>query len=371
MRQYDKSIHGRKDPPMELKKKFVINAAFYGTLLLLLICTYQYIVPILMPFIVGFVVASVVQFPLNRINLKTPAQRKALSSVLCIGFYAIVASLLSLLGYVLVNEVGKFITYLPTLFTQDLYPFFIYCADRIQNILAPIDPTLAQTIIEVCKNVAGSLVKFATDISAGAVKIVASGAINIPNALVTIIITVVSTFFISADYRLVLNFLKSLIPEKHRMYVIHVLRYAETAVLVYIKSYSILFCLTFMELWLGLSILKIPYAFAIALGIAIFDLMPILGTGGILLPWAVILLVMGNFPLAVGVALLYIILTAVRNSLEPRIVGDQIGMHPLATMVAMILGLKLIGIVGMMLFPIALVAITNLKKTAKEEAQSK
>lgn len=362
-------IHGRKDPPMELKKKFVINAAFYGILLALIICTYQYIIPILMPFIVGFVVATIVQFPLNRIKTKNHAQRKAVSSLLCISFYAIVVSLLIWLGYVLVSEVGKFITYLPTLFTEDLYPFFVYCAARLKNVLAPIDPSLAEWIIALGRDVAGSLAQFATDISAGAVKIVASGAVSIPSVLVTIIITVVSTFFISADYRLVLDFLKSLIPESKRHYVIHILRYAETAVLVYIKSYSILFCLTFVELWLGLSILNIPYAFAIALGIAIFDLMPILGTGGILLPWSAVLLIMGNFPLAIGVALLYIIITAIRNSLEPRIVGDQIGMHPLATMVAMILGLKLMGIVGMMLFPITLVALTNLRKTTKEAAE--
>lgn len=353
---------------MELKKKFVINAAFYGILLVLLICTYQYIVPILMPFIIGFVVATIIQFPLSRIPLKAPSQRKMVSAALCIGFYSIVVSLLILLGYVVVTEVTRFVSYLPTLFTEDLYPFFVYCAERLMEVLAPIDPSLAQWIIDLGQNVTSSLAQFATDISAGAVKIVASGAVSIPSVLVSIIITVVSTFFISADYRMVLDFLKSLIPENKRHYVIHILRYAETAVLVYIKSYSILFCLTFVELWLGLSFLKIPYALAIALGIAIFDLMPILGTGGILLPWAVILLVLGNFPLAIGVALLYVVITAVRNALEPRIVGDQIGMHPLATMVAMILGLKLLGIVGMMLFPITLVAVTNLKKSAQEEA---
>jgi len=355
---------------MELKKKFVINAAFYGIVLAIIICTYQYIVPILMPFIVGFVVASVVQIPLNRFKPKNQTQRKAISGLLCITFYSIIVSLLIWLGYVVVSEVGTFITYLPTLFSEDLYPFFMYCADRLKNLLAPIDPSLAEWIIAMGKDVAGSLAQFATDISAGAVKIVASGAVSIPSVLVTIIITIVSTFFISADYRLVLNFLKSLIPESKRHYIIHILRYAETAVLVYIKSYSLLFCLTFVELWLGLSVLKIPYAFAIALGIAIFDLMPILGTGGILLPWSVILLIMGDFPLAIGVAVLYIIITAVRNALEPRIVGDQIGMHPLATMVAMILGLKLMGIVGMMLFPITLVAVTNLKKSAQEESQN-
>ena len=127
-----------------------------------------------------------------------------------------------------------------------------------------------------------------------------------------------------------------------------------------------LFVVTFVELWIGLSILKIPYSLAIAFGIALFDLMPVLGTGGILLPWTVIALVTGNYGMALGVGLLYIVITVIRNSLEPRIVGGEIGLHPLATLVAMILGLGLMGLVGMLLFPITLVALTNIRKATQQ-----
>lgn len=354
---------------MELKKKFIINTAFYGILAVLAIVAWKYLIPILMPFIVGFAVASIIQIPLRRIPTRSTAQRKLLSTVLCVALYVIVLSLLILICYLTVNETGRFLSSLPTLFSESLYPIIMDGSQWLENLLAPIDPALAEWIIEMGKNAAGSLVQFATDLSAGAVKVVASGAISIPGVLVTVIIAIVSTFFISADYTMVLDFLKSLIPESKRHYIVHIVRYAQTAVLVYIKSYSILFCVTFAELWLGLTLLRIPYAFAIALGIAIFDLMPILGTGGILLPWSVILLVMGNIPLAIGIALLYVVITIVRNALEPRLVGEQIGMHPLATMVAMILGLKLMGLVGMLLFPITLVAVTNLRKSARAESE--
>lgn len=354
---------------MELKKKFIINTAFYGILAVLAVVAWKYLVPILMPFIVGFAVASVIQIPLRRIPTRSAAQRKLLSTVLCVVLYVIVLSLLILLCYLTVNETGRFLSSLPTLFSDIVYPVIMEGSQWLENLLAPIDPALAEWIIEMGKNAAGSLVQFATDLSAGAVKVVASGAVSIPGVLVSVIIAIVSTFFIAADYRMVLDFLKSLIPENKRHYIVHIVRYAQTAVLVYIKSYSILFCVTFAELWLGLTLLGIPYAFAIALGIAIFDLMPILGTGGILLPWAVVLLVQGNIPLAIGMVLLYVVITIVRNALEPRLVGEQIGMHPLATMVAMILGLKLMGLLGMLLFPITLVAITNLHKSAREESE--
>lgn len=351
---------------METRKNFIINAAFYAIIFALVAATYKYILPILTPFIIGFCVASVVQISLNRIKLKKSGQKCFLAVVLCIAFYSILVSLVIFFGAKVVTEIGNFCKDLPNLVQTQLYPLFLYAADRIMEVLAPIDSALAEWIIELGKTALQSLGQFATDFSAGAVKIVASGAASIPNVLVQIIITVVSSFYMAVDHRKVLSFLKNLIPESKRSFIIQTLRYAETAVLVYIKSYSILFLLTFLELWIGLSVLRIPYALGIAFGIAVFDLMPILGTGGILLPWAAVLLIMGNFPLAIGIALLYIIITVVRNALEPRIVGTQIGLHPLATMVAMILGLKLMGLIGMLLFPISLVAITNLRKSAKE-----
>jgi len=355
---------------MEAKKNFVINSAFYSIILAVIVLGYQYILPIMIPFIIGFCVASVVQVPLNRLPDKLVHHKKAISTLLCIAFYTILVTLLILVGAKLVTEVTNLITALPELFQSHLYPFVLYVAERVIGILRPLDPSLTEMIIDLGKNVVSSLASFATDLSAGAVKLVATGAVSIPGVIVTIIITVVSSFYMAADYRLILDFMKKLMPEKHRGSIIRVLRYAETAVLVYIKSYSILFVLTFLELWIGLSILNIPYAMGIALGIAIFDLMPILGTGGVLLPWALIALCMGNYFIAIGVFVLYLVITAVRNALEPRIVGEQIGLHPLATLIAMILGLKLIGLVGMMLFPITLVAITNLKKQSEAQGET-
>lgn len=355
---------------MEAKKNFVINAAFYAIILTVIVLGYKYILPIMVPFIIGFCVASIVQIPLNRLPDKLRPYKKAMSTLLCILFYTTVVLLLILVGAKVVTEVTNLVMALPDLFQSHMYPFLMYVAVQLKEVLNPLDPALTDMILTMGENAVSSLASFATDLSAGAVRVVATGAVSIPGAIVSIIITVVSTFYMSADYRLILEFIKKLMPVKQRSNIIRILRYAETAVLVYIKSYSILFVVTFLELWLGLSILNIPYAMGIALGIAVFDLMPILGTGGVLLPWALIALCMRNFPIAIGVFVLYLVITAVRNTLEPRIVGNQIGLHPLATLIAMILGLKLIGLVGMMLFPITLVAITNLKKQSETQGET-
>lgn len=353
---------------MDAKTKFVINAFFYGIILLLFALFYKYILPILTPFIIGFCVASLVHFILGRFKLTGKKHDRLIASAVCIAIYAGIAGLLFLFGATVVSQVREFAVAMPELFDTQLYPFFVQCAAYLESLLAPIDPELVEWIFEVGKSLAASLGEFATGLSATLVKWVANGAVEIPGLLVQIILTVVSTFYIAADYDRVVGFLKALIPESKHALTFQALGYAKTAVLAFLKSYSILFVLTFFELSIGLLILDIPYAVAIALGIAFFDMMPVLGTGGILLPWAVILLFMGNYPLAIGIVVLYLVIAAVRNTVEPRIVGNQIGLHPLATLVALILGLNLMGLIGMLLFPIALVAITNLRANSDQNA---
>lgn len=356
---------------MEARKNFVINTAFYAIIAAMVIAAWKYLLPALTPFIIGFVVASVVQFPLNRLRLPKPVYRKWAGIVLCLAFYALLVFLAVLFSVKVASEIGNFAASVPDLIYDNVYPFIYMVGDEIQALLEPIDMNLAQVVNEVGKSLASTLTKYATELSGWAVRVLANGAISIPGLLIQVIITVVSSFYIAVDYRTVVNFLKSLIPSSKRDLLVQGIGYARTAVLAYIKSYSIMFCLTFAELWLGLTILKVPYTLGLAFGIAVFDLMPILGVGGILLPWGAIALVMGKLTMGLGVILLYIVIAAVRNAVEPRIVGKHIGLPPLATLVAMVVGLRLAGLVGMMLLPISLVALVKLREgtaTVKESA---
>jgi sporulation integral membrane protein YtvI len=352
---------------MEMKKNFVINAAFYGILALLVIFGWKYLLPAMMPFIIGFVIASIVQFPLNRLGLKKPGHRKLVAAGMCIAFYALLVFLATFFSMKIIKEIGDFAMSVPDLFYDSLYPLIWDLGDQIQLILEPIDMTLAQLVNEVGKTLASTLAGYATKFSAWAVRTVATGAVSIPGALIQLIIIVVSSFYMAADYQTVIGFLTGLIPRSHRDSVVKVVSYARTAVVAYIKSYSIMFCITFLELWIGLSLLKIPYELGLAFGIAVFDLMPILGVGGILLPWGGIALILGNLKMGIGIIALYLVIAAVRNTVEPRIVGKEIGLHPLATLVAMVVGLRLIGLVGMLMLPITMVAIVKLREGSLNE----
>ena len=347
---------------MEMKKNFVINTAFYLILAALALVFWKYLLPILMPFVIGFLIASIVQLPLNAMHLPGHRRPKIAAIVLCIAFYGLLIWGMVFFSVKVFGEISTFAATIPDLVYTKLYPAIWQIGDWLQNILEPIDMTLAQLVNEVGKTAASTLAKYATEFSGWAVKALASGVLSIPGALLSIVITVVASFYIAVDYQTVLDFLKRLIPAAHRDSVVDVVSYARTAVLVYIKSYSIMFCVTFAALWLGFAILGIPYKLGLAFGIAFFDLLPILGVGGILLPWGAVALLMGRFTIGIGVIALYVVICALRHIIEPKFVGSQIGLHPLATLVAMVVGLKLAGLAGMLLLPISLVAFMKLRE---------
>lgn len=127
----------------------------------------------------------------------------------------------------------------------------------------------------------------------------------------------------------------------------------------YLRTFLLLGFLTFLQAFIGLAILKIPYAFLLACGIAVVDVLPLLGTGVILIPWAVISLLTGHLPRAIGLLVLYAVTTTVRQVLEPKLIGDGLGLHPLLSLIAMYAGLRLFGVWGMILAPLVAAGVKS------------
>lgn len=347
---------------MEAKKNFIVNIMFYGVIIALAVLACRYILPIMIPFIIAFCVAALLQIPVNRMKIKRAGVRKAVFIVLCSVFYVVVFLVLLLLGMRLVTEAGGLLSTIPGLFSNVLVPLLQTSVDNLETAASQYDPQLARLIDQAATSAMQTVGEFVTNFSGQALRMVTGVATSVPGLLVRVIITVISTFFMVVDFDKVMGVLRGLVPASKRDLVNTSAEYTRKMITIYIKSYVLLFMLTFVELSIGFMILRIPYAVVLALVISVFDLMPILGTGGILLPWALILLAMGNLPLAAGIAALYLIITAVRQSLEPRIVGQQIGLHPLATLIAMLLGLGLFGIVGMFAFPVTLAVILAMRR---------
>ncbi|MBR5547630.1 MAG: sporulation integral membrane protein YtvI [Clostridia bacterium] len=351
---------------MEAKKSFIVNIIFYGIVIAIALLVGKYILPILTPFIIAFAVASLFNWLTGMMHFKRESLRRLVAILFCSILYALVFIGVLIAGSKLINQAGSILTSIPSTFSNQIMPFLDTMATRLETAVTPYDTQLASYIDSLTSSVVGNLGKFVTDFSKTAVVFVTNCATSIPGLIVQIVITVISTFFVLLDYEKICKFLLKLIPASKRELFSTSLHYTKTMISVYIKSYSLLFLLTFVELSIGFLILGVKNAVLIAVTISIFDLMPILGTGGIVLPWALLALLVGNWVRAVGLLVLYLVITGIRQTLEPKIVGKQIGLHPLATLVSMLVGLKLFGVVGLFALPVCVAVTTAMYRTKRK-----
>ena len=193
-------------------------------------------------------------------------------------------------------------------------------------------------------------------------KSISGFAAGMPMMILRIVLTILSTFFISMDFERIICFIKKLLPEKAAKTIQPIKEKIFYSPKIFLRSYCLIFLMTFAELSIGFLLMKIPYAILIGLLVAVIDIMPVLGTGLVLLPWAAIAAIMSNYPIAIGLIVLYIIMTVVRNTVEPRLVGQQIGLHPLATLTSMFLGMQLFGIIGLFVFPVVLSLLVQFER---------
>src|SRR5690606_5790957 len=132
---------------------------------------------------------------------------------------------------------------------------------------------------------------------------------------------------------------------------------AGNAILGYLRAQIILMLITMGQTLVGLYVLGVDYTLLLTLIVGFLDLLPVLGPGLIFVPWCVLAFLLGNLRLAVSLLILYGIISVVRQLIQPKIVGDSIGIHPLETLVSLYVGLKVLGVAGLILGPILVVII--------------
>lgn len=352
---------------VERKKKFIINVVFYALIAILVWVACKYLVSPLMPFIIAFLVAAVIQVPVRKINV-TKKQKKLVSIVFCAVFYGLLFFLAAWAGLKLLDGVEGLIRKVPHFYNTTVVPVIETISEYLEESMATVHPSIAHTIENSFEELTNNLGSYVSSFSMKVVQILSGGISGIPEFVIKLVLTVVATFFFVGDYDGITAFFKKLLTPKQLALVEKGQSYVKNVLFIYIRSYSFLFLLTFTELCIGMFLLGMPYPALLALCIAVFDILPVLGTGGVLLPWTVILFIMEEHGLAIGMIILYLVILIVRNMVEPRIVGRQIGLHPLATLAALFLGLKLFGLVGLIAFPVALTVLVNF---GREELMSK
>lgn len=350
---------------MEKKKKFIVDIIFYGLIALLVWAASKFVLPVLIPFIIAFVIASLIRVPVKRLYGNSEKKNKLISIIACVIFYVIIFSVLAGAGVKLYETISEFLFSVPAIYQNDIVPALNMVLDLVEQTLASMDVQIATEIDNLSREYVNNIGEHIKTLSVNAIKIISGSLYGIPGVIIKIIIMIISTFFFMIDYDKIMGFFSSCIPKGKEGTVMNLVKYFRNTIFIYLKSYSLLFLLTYTELTIGFTLLKIPYAPLIGLLVAVFDILPILGVGGILLPWAAILAVMKNIPMTIGMLILYLAITFIRNTVEPKLVGEQIGLHPLATLIFMYLGLKFMGFLGMFLFPVTLAVFVSMKRGKK------
>ncbi|MBO5305287.1 MAG: sporulation integral membrane protein YtvI [Clostridia bacterium] len=187
----------------------------------------------------------------------------------------------------------------------------------------------------------------------------------LPSFLLFFIISVMASFYFTLDLDTIHSFLGSFLPQKISARLPALQKGFKNFLTRYLRAYSIILFLTFCELYVGFSVLSLEYRLLPAILIALVDVFPVLGVGTVLLPWAAIVLLGGNYYLGFGLIILWAAVTVVRQIIEPRIVGGTLGVHPVLMLIAMYIGFRLFGILGILLSPAAITVTRFFMKELK------
>lgn len=343
------------------KIRFITNFLYFAIIILILYLLLKYALPYFAPFILAYAIAAMVQ-PLTRfISLKLKLKTKLSGILSVIIAWVVFAIIIGLILYIIFKQTAEFLSNpnvlseLITTATEKISELTNNIYNVLPNISTDlIDTTissLSESIITSVNTLANKTITFITDIF----KIT-------PSVIIFILISILSSVFIASDYNGIIDFINNQIPAKYRSKVVLIKQFYFGTALKLFKSYLIIMLITFIELITGLSIIGVKYVLILSLLIALFDILPYVGSGTVLVPWGIIELLSNNYFKGFAIIILAFIITIIRNFLEPKLIGKETNTHPLLILIAVYIGGKILGVLGIIICPITIIFTVKLYK---------
>ena len=346
----------RKDTSIYFKNKLIYLCVFAGFVFLF----FKYAVGMLLPFLAAYAFSMIIEPVIVKC-----AEKARLPKKLCA--VALVTVVIAFLFFIMACGVYRLFREATELLSSSENTF-VELSSLLEAVRQPLEGLYGrlggEDFYSFEKAISAFENKIFESLSSFVAKAVSSIISKTPAILVGISIGVVSCYYFSMDGTVICDKIKKALPQKYRGNVMRIASIGGIAFKKYVKAYVLIGVITFFELAIGLSVLRIRYSFLIALGIALIDIVPILGSGTVIIPWAVVMLMSENSSLGFGLLILYGVITILRQIIEPHIVGNTIGIHPVLTLFSMYAGLRLFGIGGMILAPSVAFIILE---SAKEE----
>lgn len=367
---------------VEKRRAFLIDFAFVAVLLALIYVFFKYLFWIAAPFLLSFFFAVLLQKPLRILDKKTNHKAHSFWSIfLVVVSIAVVIVPVALILSSVFGKVSAFIGYLSEQLSDissflstienwllnaiQFLPKGIY--DSVSGSITDLFDKLQPNAVEGAASSAGllsslDLGSLTSKLTSG-VSNVYSVVKGVPSILIGVVIGLVAWILFTKDYDYLVRFIQNQLPDDKKGVLVEFKQVFSKTILTMFKAYGIIMCITFCELFLGFSIMSLfgimnnGYFAIIALAIAVFDILPVAGSGGILIPWSLFSLIYGNYKQAIGLIVLYIIITVIRQYIEPKIVGTSLGVHPIVTLMGLYFGLKLFGFIGMFIVPLTVMTL--------------
>lgn len=341
--------------------KILVNllVAVFVIVFLCVIC--PRIITFFMPFVIGWIISMIANPFVRFLEKRLKIVRKHGSMMIIIGVLAVVI----LLGYFgisrLVIETGNLIENLPEIY-QNWQADFEEIGQNLQIVYDRLPKDTQQGIMEMTANLSGYLSGLVQTIGEPTVAAAGNFAKNVPGTLIAFIMCILSAYFFTAERHEILEGIKKYVPGEIWNRVSAVIIDLKRAVGGYFKAQFKIMGVVYVLLVIGLLILRVNYSFLVAFGIAFLDMLPFFGTGTVLIPWAVIKLLSADYTIAGGLVILYVVTQVVRQVIQPKIVGDSIGMNPLSTLIFMYIGYKISSVIGMIIaVPVGMIIINLFK----------
>ena len=371
---------------IERKKAAIINVAYYAMILVLGYYFVRYALWLFLPVVIAFVIALILQKPVNAISRKTPVKKGAASVVCVFVLLFALVGVAVLLGATVVNYLKDFIAYITALFDNTdvlLQNIENWALDIIAKLPDGIAAMLSKNVSEIFDSLAlmmsGGKGKESVEAVQNGLSFdlswimtpVASGvstAKQLPTMLTSVLVKLIASCFLTSDFDSISRFIRRQLSDESNHKLDRAKELLKSSFGKILKAYGLIIIITFTEMLVGLSVLKLigvfnsAYIVIIAAATAIIDIVPVLGTGTVIFPWAVYSFIVGNYGLGIGLLVIYAVITVIRQIIEPKLVAGQLGLPPFVTIIGMFIGLRLFGVAGMFAMPVLIIMLKLLNE---------
>ena len=332
-----------------------LGLSLFGTVLFIVI-GYKALV-FFMPFVIGWLISSIASPVVSLLEKKLKITRKLGSALIIVAVLGGIVFLVYLIISNLWREVETLISNMPSMY-KDLETGFREIGSGMEGIFRMLPEEAQETIGSVIGKLDEQAGNIVGRFSEPTVNAAGRFAKKIPSILIGIIVTFISAYFFIEDRDEVLHNAKRIAPDPIVIRMTMVCDNLKYAVGGYFKAQFKIECWIYVMLVIGLLILKVRYVPLVALGIAFLDFLPVFGTGTVMIPWAVIEILGNDYQMAMGLLIIWVAGQLVRQIIQPKIVGDSIGMEPIPTLFLLFIGYKVAGVMGMILaVPIGIIIV--------------